>query len=78
MQMDGYELENDKTYNKPVRLASNGRIMVTREDGEKEGYLVFVPGEERDGGVFRLIVGLLLIVDVLAVLLLTLLIIRGL
>ena len=78
MDVDGYDPECDSTPSRPVRLASNGRINVKKSNGTRDGYLYFTPGCTNDGTGYRLFLGVLIFVDIVAVIALTVVIIRGL
>ena len=78
MEVDGYYPESDKNPSRPIRLGANCRINVNKRTGEKDGYLYFTPGSASDGKGYRLFVGLLMVVDLLSVLVLLVMLIRGL
>ena len=61
-----------------MRLASNGRINVKKSNGTRDGYLYFTPGGSHDGTGYRLLLGVLVSVDIVAAITLAVVIIRGL
>ena len=50
----------------PARLGSNATIDIQKADDIPEGYLRFDPGNEVDGGGYRILLGLLVVADVVA------------
>ena len=73
MTIEGY----DPKQNNIAKLASNGKININ-ENGRSVGFLQFKPGNERDGGGFRIFLGILVVLDLLSILVLLFLMIRGL
>lgn len=68
MEVDGYDFQNDPTPEQPVRLLANDQVFVRKANRFREGYLFFTPGDEDDGAFYRMLLGLLVAVDVLAAL----------
>lgn len=78
MEVDGYDPDTDREPSRPIKLGANAKINVIKSNGTKDGYLYFTPGRARDGGGYRLFLGILMFVDIAAIIVLILLMIRGL
>lgn len=78
MEVDGYDPENDIAPSRPIKLGANGRIHINKSNGEKEGYLYFTPGSASDGKGYRLFVGLLMVADAGAILVLLIALVKSL
>lgn len=69
MSINGYN------QNQNAKLGPNDRINVS---DRPNGYLLFTPGEKRDGGGFRIFLGIIVVLDILAVLVLLFMLVRSL
>ena len=69
MSINGYN------QNQNAKLGPNDRINVS---DKPNGYLLFTPGEKRDGGGFRIFLGIIVVLDILAVLVLLFILVRSL
>ena len=78
MDVDGYDPQNDAMPSRPVELDSVDRIYIRQTSGKMVGYLYFVPGDENDGGGFRLLLIVMAMAAALAIVVLTFLMIKGL
>lgn len=78
MHISGYNPQKDHDPQNPVRLGDRGKIRVMCSDGTDEGFLVFNSGDLTDGMVYRIVLGVLLIVSTVAFVGLVILMIRGL
>lgn len=77
MEADGYDPDTDNAPSRPLRLSANGRIHVNKSNGMKDGFLYFTPGKAHDGGGYRLLLGIIIFIDIVAAIALTVLILRG-
>lgn len=78
MSVDGYDPNNDRSESRFVKMGNNGRISITKSDGiTPDGYVCYSSGDERDGGLYRLVLSIVLIADVLAMIGLVVLVIKG-
>lgn len=78
IQINGYNPKNDPVPKEPFILGDNGRINISNQLGVQTGYLIFSAGDDRDGGVYRLLLSLLAIASAILVLTLIILILIGL
>ena len=78
MEVDGYDPDTDNAPSRPIKLGANAKINVNRSNGTKDGYLYFTPGRARDGGGYRFFLGVLMAVELVAVIVLAVLLVRGL
>lgn len=78
MQINGYKPDNDTEPQKPIALSSNGNILIHTPEGDDRGTLTFYSGDQTDGGGYRMFIGLLIMLSVLAVGALLVMMIRGL
>ena len=61
-----------------VHLNDNQRIRITTDDGTDLGYLTFIAGTKNDGGAYRVLITLLVVVSIISIITLVVLMIRGL
>jgi hypothetical protein len=77
MTVDSYDPANDSYPKIPVRFAANDSINILDAHGRRAGYLFFSPGSERDGRGYKMFLGILIVLDILTILVLLFLMIRG-
>jgi hypothetical protein len=78
MFISSYDPANDSDPKSPVRLTANEVITILKANGQREGYLKFIPGNERDGGGYRIFLRIIFLITVIAIIALTAFVIRGL
>ncbi len=78
IEIPGYDPETDISKSKTVKLGDMGIIEVSAPDGSRDGELTFSSGSENDGAAYRIFLGLLMLAAIVAILILSVLIIKSL
>ena len=78
MTITGYNPRTDGKKSPYIKLGSNGKIVFNKPNGEMDGQLVFKAGSRNDEGLYKTILGALIIVALLTAAVLLILMLRSL